>query len=57
MMELEENIKKLGLTVILFAAALFLKSDGVRIIRFLSLIPILLYLVFVAVFIYKKKSF
>jgi hypothetical protein len=56
-MELEENIKKLGLTVILFAAALFLKSDGVRIIRFLSLIPILLYLVFVAVFIYKKKSF
>lgn len=57
MMEVEENIKKLGLFVFLLAAALYLKFSDGRIIKFFSLLPILLYLIFVVVFIHKKKSF
>jgi hypothetical protein len=41
MMEVEENIKKLGLFVFLLAAALYLKFSDGRIIKFFSLLPIL----------------
>lgn len=57
MMEVEENTKKLGLFVFLLAAALFLKFSDGRIMKFFSILPMLLYLIFVVVFIHKKKSF
>ncbi|OPZ90645.1 MAG: Tetratricopeptide repeat protein [Firmicutes bacterium ADurb.Bin419] len=57
MMEVEEGIKKLCPFVFLLAVALFLKFSDGRIMKFFSLIPIILYLIFVAVFIHKKKSF
>jgi tetratricopeptide (TPR) repeat protein len=57
MMEVEENTKKLGLFVFLLSVALFLKFKEGSIVKFFSLLPVLLYLVFVALFIHKKKSF
>lgn len=58
MMDVEEKLKKGSIFIVLWiAAVLMLRFDQSRIITYVYFIPALIYLAFLAAFIYKKKTY
>jgi tetratricopeptide (TPR) repeat protein len=57
MMDVEKNLKKLGICLFFFTVTLFLRFNTTGMMKYGFFFLVILYLVFVALLIYKKKSY